>query len=300
MKNFLFTIGIIFSICNQQAFSQSVVIRPKFKLGDSLTYIVTQKEKASDLFTFSRGTHQFRATFKIQDTTNGYSINFKTKLIQPISDKYSSELMLDKLRDGIDLTYKMNDSGWLIDIVNYKYCQQRSLDLFDSIYFVSDYPKTDRLLLQSLRGKLERPEGLQMLLEPVILFNEIYLDPPFRNRNDYHASSTVNIFYEPQITGTLITNLKKFDQQSNSATVSVDFIANADSAAKKIIPIFNELIYKVKGKIPKGLPEDVKFEIHSLFNISLDNTYATSLFKKTEATYILKNTSEIRMELTHE
>ena len=249
------------------------------------------------LFVLAKGSHQFKVTFTIRDTSDGYTINFTTKILETINKKFSTESTLDKLRDGINLTYKLSNAGWLIDIPDYNDTQQKAITRLDSIILMGNFSKKEYGLLQLIRRKLEKPDGLEMLLEPILLFNEIYSSPPFRNQKDYHAASTFNIFYQPQITGTMVTNIVKFKKQSETANLSVDFIANQDSATKKIIPMYQEYFYSMSGKIPKGLPEEVKFAIHTEYDINIFKGYPQHILKKTTTTYVVKNKSEIRMDI---
>jgi hypothetical protein len=301
MKHPVLTLLIFVIFLNKSLFSQSLVIKPKFAIGDSLSYIVTEKERSiSSLIVLSKGMHQFQVNFKILDTADGYTINFSTKLLQPINKKFVFASALDKLRDGISITYKLNNSGWLIDIINYNDHKLKAIATLDSIILLTDSSTKEYRALQVLLKNIEKPDGLQFLLEPIILFNEIYLAPPFRNQKDYRIASTSNIFSQPQLTGTMITNLVKLEKQSETAKLSVDFIANGDSAAKKLIPIFREMFYSIDGKVPGGLPDDIKFETHAQYDFQTSRGYPLHLFKKTVTTYIVKYTSEIQMDMIRE
>jgi hypothetical protein len=301
MKHPVLTLLIFVIFLNKSLFSQSLVIKPKFAIGDSLSYIVTEKERSiSSLIVLSKGMHQFQVNFKILDTADGYTINFSTKLLQPINKKFVFASALDKLRDGISITYKLNNSGWLIDIINYNDHKLKAIATLGSIILLTDSSTKEYRALQVLLKNIEKPDGLQFLLEPIILFNEIYLAPPFRNQKDYRIASTSNIFSQPQLTGTMITNLVKLEKQSETAKLSVDFIANGDSAAKKLIPIFREMFYSIDGKVPGGLPDDIKFETHAQYDFQTSRGYPLHLFKKTVTTYIVKYTSEIQMDMIRE
>lgn len=300
MKHPVLALLIFVIFLNKSLFSQSLIIKPKFAIGDSLSYIVTEKERSTSLIVLSKGMHQFQVNFKILDTADGYTINFSTKLLQPINKKFVFASALDKLRDGISITYKLKNSGWLIDIINYKDHKLKAIATLDSIMFLTNSSTKEYRALQVLLKNIEKPDGLQFLLEPIILFNEIYLAPPFRNQKDYRIASTSNIFYQPQLTGTMITNLVKLETQSETAKLSVDFIANGDSAAKKLIPIFHEMFYCIEGKVPSGLPDDIKFKTHAQYDFQVSRGYPQHIFKRLVTTYIVKYTSEIQMDIIGE
>jgi len=297
MKNRIYTLLIFASLIYKPLYSQNLLIKPNFSIGDSLSYIVSEEEKTSSLIVLSKGKHQFEVKFLILDTSNGYTINFTTKLIKPIGKKFVIESTLDKLRDGINLTYKLNNSGWLIDIVSYRNNQLKAVAMLDSIAVSTDLSRKELGSLQYLRNQLEKPDGLQLLLGPIILFNQIYLNRPFRNQKDYYPSSLVNIFYQPQITGTGISKLNKIDIQSGMANVSIDFIANRDSAAKVIIPMYKELLYEMTGKMPKLSLENVKCEFHSQYEVEISKGYPQHIFKRQVIVYGDKSISETNMEI---
>ena len=208
-----------------------------------------------------------------------------------------NESALETLRDGINITYKLNKSGWLIDVSNYHHHRQQAIATLNDIIFLSDPSTKEYRLLQHLLKKIEKPDGLQFLLVPIILFNEIYLAPPFRNQKDYHTASTANIFYQPQITGTLITNLMKFEKESGKAKLSIDFIANSDSAAKKLIPVFQDLYYCITGKSQTGFPNEIKLETHAQYEFQVAEGFPQHIFKKVVTTYVAKYITEIQMDM---
>jgi hypothetical protein len=300
MKHPVLSLLLFVIVQNNSLFSQNSGIRPQFKPGDSVSYLVTEKEKSTDLIVLSKGTHQFQVNFKILDTSGGYTINFSTKLLQPINKKYVMESALEKLRDGINLTYKLNSSGWLIDVRNYNDHKLKAVATLNNIISLTEPSTKEYRLLQLLLKKIKNPDGLQFLLEPIILFNEIYLAPPFRDQKDYHAASTVDIFYHPQIAGTMITNLMVPEKQPKAVKLFVDFIANRDSAAKKLIPVFQDLYYSIEGKIPTGYPNEIKYETHSQYDFQASSRYPQHLYKKAVTTYIAKYTSEIKMDIISE
>ena len=206
---------------------------------------------------------------------------------------------MDKLRDGIDLTYKLSNSGWLINVEAYKENQKKAISMLDSILITSDLSQKDIGILNLLQRKLQNPDGLQLLLEPILLFNQIFLTPTFRNQKDYHAASTVNIFHQPKITGTMITELRTINTQLDIAKVSIDFIANNDSAAKVIIPLYQEVFEALNKKIPKEYP-DTKFETHSRYDIQVSKGCPLYIYKKEVTVFYFKSTSEIEMVRVNE
>src|SRR5688500_8563986 len=92
----LFT--ILFILFDSTSFAQtlltdsSLIIRPKFKHGETKTYFVNEKYtiETSPLFPV-KAEHDFKVTFTILDTTNGYTILYKTELIKTTNKRYLSE-----------------------------------------------------------------------------------------------------------------------------------------------------------------------------------------------------------------
>lgn len=277
--------------------TESLNIKPNFLPGESKTYLVIEEQKTSDLFLYTKGKHKFIAQFKILDTVSGYTINFSTKVTEPASNKFLFQSVIDQLRDSINLNYKLNNSGWLIDLSNYKENQLRVLKKFYSIISANSFSEKDRALLRVLENKLLQADGLEILLTPMMMFNEIYITPTFRNQKDYHPSSTVNIFYQPQIAGTMVTYLKSYNKTNNIADLSVDFIGNSDSALNKFTPIFQEVYFALKGKYLKEVPYKMKFNIYSRYEFQIPGSFPLRISKKIIITYISKTTTDIKMEM---
>jgi hypothetical protein len=301
----LFT--ILFILFYFTSFSQtlltdsSLIIRPKFKQGETETYLVNEK------YTIETGTlspikaeHDFKVTFTILDTTNGYTILYKTELIKTTNKRFLSESTKAELINGLNLTYKINKDGWIISLPDYRREQSKVIRKLDSIITEKELKKDDRLLLSLLRKSLAEMDGLEICLSSLILFDDIFTKPMFRDRKDYHAMRTMNIFYQPHFPGTAILELQKNKNQTASSTVKIDFIGNRDSAAKYMTPFYQESYIAFKDKPMKSAPMEMKYTFNRKYEISHPSGYPLKIYSKQVEFYLLKTVRQITMKLVNE
>lgn len=298
---------ILFLLAYSKLFGQtlltdsSLLIRPKFKTGETKTYFVNEK------YTIQTGTlspvkaeHDFKISFTILDTANGYTILYKTELIKTINKRYSLESTKAELINGLNLTYKINKDGWIISLPDYRREQSKLIKKLDSIVNEKDLKKDDRILLSMLRKNLAKNDGLEICLSPFILFNDIFTKPMFRDRKDYHAMRTMNIFYQPHFPGTAILELKKSKNQSASSIVTFDFIGNSDSAAKYIIPFYQESYIAFKGKPMNSALTEVKYYVNRKYDIAHPSGYPLEIYSKLVEFYLQKTVIQVTMKLANE
>jgi hypothetical protein len=299
MRHFLFMVFSIstYLVCSDGLTAQNVLsVKPNFALGDIKKFIVTETEKTSDLIVFSKGTHTFLAEFKVVDTTDGYTINFKCALTEPFKKKIFGLSLKDRIRDSIELTYKLNKEGWLIDIDKYGENQLLALQKIERIFKSEKLSEKEQGLLLYLANRIAKPDGLEILLSPLLLFNEMYFKPSFRPQKSYQGAYTHNIFYQRQISGTMITELDKYDSVAKRVNLSVDFVANEDSALKYYLPIYKDVSIALYGKV-RNMPERVKLEKSMQYAINTETGYPVSINYKSVLTCLGKNTTEIKMEM---
>jgi len=300
----LFT--ILFILVYSASFGQtlltdsSLIIRPKFKQGETKTYFVNEKYaiESSPVLPV-KAEHDFKIYFTILDTTNGYTILYKTELIKTSNKRYSLESTKAELINGLNLTYKMSKDGWIISLPDYRREQSKLIRKLDSIVVEKKLKKDDRLSLSILRKNLAKNDGLEICLSPFILFNDIFTKPMFRDRKDYHAMRTMNIFYQPHFPGTAILELQKSKNQSVSSIVTFDFIGNRDSAAKYITPFYQESYIAFKGKPMNSVPTEMKYTVNRKYEISHPNGYPLEIYSKQVEFYLQKTVMQVTMKLAN-
>jgi len=287
-----------FQITAQPLHSDTAVqIIPKFELGKSISYLVVEENKL-DIPLFSLiGQHKFIAKFTILDTTNGHTMLYEVQTIKASDKRCAMESIKAKITDGLSLTYKLNKQGWVIDIPDYTKNQARVLQKLDSIIATEHFSQMDMVTLNVLKRNLAKPEGLEIILTPLLLFNDIFTKPGFRQHKEYHPARLNNIFYEPGISGTMILEMSKLNTKTNSAKVSVGFIGNQDSAVKYFTPVYQEIYRELTGKSAKYLPTGMKLNIEREYEINFPNGYPLRLSNKRIELYIERSVSRIIMEI---
>ena len=301
----LFT--ILFILVYSTSFSQtlltdsSLIIKPKFEQGETKTYFVNEKYTIENNPLMPvKAEHDFKVTFTILDTTNGYTILYKTELIKTTNKRYSLESTKAELVNGLNLTYKINKDGWIISLPDYRREQTKLIRKLDSIIAEKKLKKDDMLLLPILRKNLAKNDGLEICLSPFILFNDIFTKPMFRDRKDYHAMSTMNIFYQPHFPGTAILELQKSKNQSDNSIITFDFIGNRDSAAKYKTPFYQEYYIALKGKPMNSVPTEMKYTFNRKYEISHPSGYPLEIYSKQVEFYLQKNVMQVAMKLVNE
>jgi len=285
-----------FAAAQGDPLQNGLLVKPHFIPGDTLTYVVTEEEKTSDLFITQKGSHEFEVRFIILDTTDGIGIKFESRLVNAIKQKFTMESFKDQLRDGISLQYRLSKEGWLIDLPDYRRNQNSIIDKLDSTYNAGSLSERDGRLLNYLLRLIRQPSGLELLLKPVIVFNELYTKPAFRTQKDYHPASSHNIFYMRQITGVMSTKLRQFDRERKVADLAIDFVAHSDSALAYYNASFREVYFTLKQKYPGGYPDRMKLETSSGYTVNTETGYPDEIHHRTSVFYLAQSRSEIKMK----
>jgi hypothetical protein len=301
----LLAILFIFSchICFAQTVltDSSLLIKPGFNKGDVKIYLVNQKStiESSPLFPV-KAEHDFKITFTIIDTTSGYTIHYKADLLETTSKRYVSESVKAQLIDGLSLTYKLNKDGWLIALPDYRREQLRVIKKLDSIIGTDELKRDDKIIVTMIRKNLQKNDGLETCLAPLLLFNDIFTKPVFRYHKDYHPMSIMNIFYQPQIPGTAILELQREKGQFSSSIVTLDFVANRDSAAKYMEPRYHEAYYAIKGKPMKSSINEMKITHNREYDVSHPSGTPLSISDKHVEFYLQRSVTKTTMKLLSE
>ena len=302
-KSFTILFFFIYSNCFSQTVltDSSLIIRPKFNQGETKTYFVNEK------YTIETGTlspvkaeHDFKISFTVLDTTNGYTILYKTELVKTTNKRYPLESTKAELINGLNLIYRISKDGWIISLPDYRREQSKLIKKLDSMVSKEELKKDEIFLLSLLRKNLTKNDGLEICLSPFILFNDIFTKPMFRDRKDYHAMRTMNIFYQPHFPGTAILELKKSKDQSASSIVMFDFIGNRDSAAKYITRFYQEFYIAFKGKPMNSAPTEMKYNVNRKYEIAHPSGYPLEIYSKQVEFYLQKTVLQVTMKLANE
>src|SRR5688572_22027913 len=158
----------------------SIIIKPKFRIGETMTYLVTEKYKIdNNLIIPIKAEHNFKVSFTVLDTSDGYTISYFVQTIKTNNKKYLIESIKAQISNGLNLIYKLNNDGWMIDFPNYTEAQLKIINALDSIISREEFKKDDLISLSILRKRLEKPAGLEICLTPFLLFNDIFTKPIF-------------------------------------------------------------------------------------------------------------------------
>lgn len=298
---------ILFLFFNYTGFAQtiltdsSLLIKPGFNKGDVKTYLVNEIAtiESSPLFPV-KSENDFKITFHVLDTTNGYTIQYKSELVRSTNKRYIRESLKAQLINGINLIYRLNKDGWVIELPNYMSEKERVIKKLDSILNKEELKKDDQAIAAKIRNVLEKDNGLEICLGPLLLFNDIYTKPIFRYRQDYHPMSTMNIFYRSQIPGTAILELLRKKDQTNSSTVTIDFTANRDSAAKYMTPSYQEAYMAIKGKPMKSSITEMKISYNRKYEVEHPSGTLIEISDKHVEFYLARTVRKTIMKLINE
>jgi hypothetical protein len=154
----------------------------------------------------------------------------------------------------------MNREGFVTDILNLNDTRRKVIHSLDSLGKTESFSKQDATINSILRQKLLEPEGIQICLGSLMMFNNAYIHTEFRRQKDFVHANRYTIFNEPTIPGTLIKEFKNVNTQENYAQVSMDFKGNRDSAAKYNAPAFQQVYTGLKGNPYKAtsLPAEMR------------------------------------------
>jgi hypothetical protein len=280
----------------------SILLKPGFSVGESKTYLVKEEVKSDEWVGAVKAENQFKVTFKVLDTIEGHSLLYTVETIRTTNKKGSLLSVIAKISHNIKLVYSIDRSGRTTHLFNLEDVRAHLLRSLDSITNVENFSDLDQALISYLREALKKPEGPEICLAPLIIFNNAFNQPLFRDRKDYTVAMRYNILNEPLIPGVEITECKTIDKANNIAKVNLNFHGDRDSAAKYNAPLFQQ-IYKSafgrtfnKGNLPSQMRND--FERH--YEIMLSDGWPKNIYDKSIEFYVQKVIRKISIELIEE
>ena len=276
----------------------SLIIKPYFTPGESKTYLVTEECRMNFSFLLPVTTEsQYKITFKVLDTTQGYSILYSVQTVKTSNKRMPLESFKAKMANNINFVYKLNKQGWVVDLSSFNETRQHLINAVDSLVAVEQLSERDRKAINYIRKDLEDDRAVEGFLKPLLLFNDIFTKPMFRNHKDYHAASRMNIFYKPTVPGTMIQELKEMNKKDSGAQVSVDFIGNPASMAKYANPIYQEVYEYISGKPLKDSPAEIRNDSQRNYEVMLQSGWPAKIHDKLILVYIQKLTYQTIMIL---
>jgi hypothetical protein len=167
---------------------------------------------------------------------------------------------------------------------------------------LESYEETEMKLIYHLLINLIKKDGVEICLSPLRMFNNLFHQSEFRRSKDFTAANGLNIWYEKQVPGVLITQLKKIRTEGNYAKVKLDFQGNRDSSAQRFIPAFQEIYTSLQGKPFKtaDLPAQMRNDFEREYEIILDGNWPSKIYNKSIQFFLVKMTTTTTMVLVDE
>jgi hypothetical protein len=276
----------------------SLLIKPGFNPGETKTYLVTEESKTGP--PILKASNQFKISFTVLDTIKGYTIVYKVKTIKTTNKRSTLESIVAKISNNIQLVYKIGSQGWATDLFNIEEIRKQLIRALDSVTLAENFHKRDRILISHLRESLEKIDGVQICLGPLMIFNNVFRQAEFHNRRGYGFARRFDIFNQPQLPGVLMTELKRINWQDNTALVIMNFKGNQDSAAKSNAPYFQKIYSSIKGKSfnTANLPTKMRNDFERKYDIILSSAWPKKIFDKDTKVYLGKVTKKTLMILT--
>lgn len=276
----------------------SVVIKPFFTLGETRTYLVTEDCKIESGLLFPvNAESEYKIVFKILDTTKGYTISYSVQTIKTSNKRWAMESLKAKVSDNINFIYQLEREGWVVDLTNFYRTKRQLLNRLDSIAASEKFSESDQKGIGYLRRDIENGRAVERFMKPLMLFNDLFTKPPFRNRKDFVATNRWNIFYQAKLPGVMILELKDVNRKEGIANVGVDFIGNRDSMAKYVNLAFREVYSDISGKPMKYQPSEAKNDFKRDYTVMLDTGWPVLITNKEIEFYLQRIVYKTKMTL---
>jgi hypothetical protein len=301
------SIGVFIScflsvICLGNPFNDSsLLIRPAFKIGETKTYLVTEVMKSGEILP-SKSTNQFRVSFSVLDTAGGYTIAYSVRLLKTSNTRLLLSSVVARISDNMQFIYKDGKDGWVTNLFNILDVQKQLVRSLDSLVKLENYEEDEMKLIYHLLIALIKKDGVAICLSPLMMFNNLFFQSEFRKSKDFTATHGLNIWYEKQVPGVLITQLKKIRTEENYAKVKLDFQGNRDSSAQRFIPAFQEIYTSLKGKPFKtaDLPSQMRNDFEREYEIMLSGNWPRKIYNKSIQFFLDRMTTTTTMVLVDE
>ena len=302
MRRILFTILCFFTLAvvSQPVLrGNSVLIKPGFKNGDIKTYLVSVETRNGEVMNATKSNSQFKINFTVLDTVNGFTLSYKVETINTTNKNSTLASVVAKISNNLNFLYKINKNGIVTDLINIRELQKKLIRSLDSLEKTEIFNKQDQTLNSHLRAKLESPEGVEVCLTPLMLFNNIFNQPEFRNQKEFIHAYKFNILGRPLIPGTLINELDKINTNENYAKVAMNFKGNRDSAAQYNAQLFQQIYTDLKGKPYKSanLPSEKRDDFDREYEVMLLDGWPRKIYHKGIEFYFEKITTKIIITL---
>jgi hypothetical protein len=276
----------------------SVIIKPFFILGETRTYLVTEDCKIESGLLFPvNAESQYKIVFKILDTAKGYTISYSVQTIKTSNKRWAMESLKAKVSDNINFIYRLSRDGWVVDLFNFNRTKRQLLNRLDSVAAIEKFSEIDQKGIKYLRRDIENGRAVEGFMKPLMLFNDLFTKPPFRNRKDFVAVNRWDIFYQAELPGVMILELKDANKKTGIANVAVDFIGNRDSMAKYANLAFQEVYSDLTGKPMKYQPAEAKNDFKRDYTVMLDTGWPILITNKVIEFYLQRITYKTKITL---
>lgn len=279
----------------------SLQIRPGFSIGDSKTFLVREESKTDGWGDRGKSKSEFKIKFSVLDTTKGYTIEYTVETLKATNKHMTLHSLVAKITDKIRFVYRIGPLGWVDSLLNLVEVQKQILTALDSVSTMNTN-EVDGTLIYHLREALKKPEGIQICVEPLMIFNNAFNQSAFRMQKDYIAANRYDIFNKPLIPGVIIAELKAIKKDENLALVTMDFKGNRDSAAKYMAPVFQQIYASLKGKAynNSNLPTEMRNDFFREYDIILSSGWPKRIHNKSIVFYMEKITTNTSIEMINE